>query len=252
MRYPLRQIGACLRGRKRNLHEPGAAADHAAQSLTHQLAKRENLAASELECPARSARVVEHPGHLLGDVVYMDRLETCTPTADQGDCGRTPGERGKSREEMIVWSVHQCTNSRLLGGLFFAPLSPSNQAALVITISKFSFAIAAACCGAGFVQVHAAQNARSLQSETGRIAVENVANRLEHPWGMAFLPDRRLLVRERSGRLRILAKDGKLSGAVPGAPKVFAEGQGGLLDVALDPEFAFCGSVRRNNEGARV
>ncbi len=68
--------------------------------------------------------------------------------------------------------------------------------------------------------------------------VTDVVRGLEHPWGMAFLPDGRLLVTERPGRLRIVDKKGKLSPAVKGVPKVFAQGQGGLLDVALDPQFA--------------
>ncbi len=59
-----------------------------------------------------------------------------------------------------------------------------------------------------------------------------------HPWGLAFLPDGRLLVTERPGRLRIIAKDGHLSAPVGGVPPVVARGQGGLLDVALSPDFA--------------
>ena len=65
-----------------------------------------------------------------------------------------------------------------------------------------------------------------------------VATGLEHPWGMAFLPDGRLLVTERPGRLRIVAADGTLGAPLEGVPAVAATGQGGLLDVALDPEFA--------------
>ncbi len=55
---------------------------------------------------------------------------------------------------------------------------------------------------------------------------------------MAFLPDGRMLVTERVGRLRLVAKDGTLSAPLGGVPKVYAEGQGGLLDVTLDPDFA--------------
>jgi glucose/arabinose dehydrogenase len=61
---------------------------------------------------------------------------------------------------------------------------------------------------------------------------------LVHPWGMDFLPDGRLLVTERPGRLRILQRDGRLSQPLAGTPEVFARGQGGMLDVAVDPEFA--------------
>lgn len=68
--------------------------------------------------------------------------------------------------------------------------------------------------------------------------VVNVAQGLEHAWGMAFLPDNKILVTERPGRLRVVSADGTLSEPVAGLPKVDARGQGGLLDVALDPGFA--------------
>ena len=77
-----------------------------------------------------------------------------------------------------------------------------------------------------------------VQTEAGVITVEEMAHGLDHPWGMAFLPDGRLLVTERVGTLRILGPDGRLSGPVTGTPEVYAEDQGGLLDVALDPEFS--------------
>ncbi len=78
----------------------------------------------------------------------------------------------------------------------------------------------------------------SMESDAGTLDVENVAGGLEHPWGMVFLPDGRALVTERAGRLRVLGTDGGLSGSVEGTPEVYAQGQGGLLDVALDPDFA--------------
>jgi glucose/arabinose dehydrogenase len=76
------------------------------------------------------------------------------------------------------------------------------------------------------------------KSVDGALKVETVASGLEHPWALAFLPDGRILVTERPGRLRIVEKNGKLSAPLAGVPTVFAEGQGGLLDVALDPGFA--------------
>ena len=68
--------------------------------------------------------------------------------------------------------------------------------------------------------------------------IVTVAEGLQNPWGLAFLPDGRMLVTERPGRLRIVSPDGKLSEPVTGLPAVDARGQGGLLDVALDPQFA--------------
>jgi glucose/arabinose dehydrogenase len=77
-----------------------------------------------------------------------------------------------------------------------------------------------------------------IVSEQASFTVELVADGLENPWGMAFLPDGGVLVTERPGRLR-LVRDGALDPEpIEGAPKVFARGQGGLLDVALDPDFA--------------
>ena len=77
-----------------------------------------------------------------------------------------------------------------------------------------------------------------FESSAGRIKVETIASGLSHPWGLAFLPDGRMLVTERAGRLRIVARDGTLSPPVAGVPKVQASGQGGLLDVVLDRDFA--------------
>lgn len=79
---------------------------------------------------------------------------------------------------------------------------------------------------------------RTFPSEQGPVDVITLAVGLEHPWGLAFLPDGRLLVSERPGRLRLVATDGSLSVPLAGTPAVAATGQGGLLDVALDPGFA--------------
>ncbi|HEY3047358.1 MAG TPA: PQQ-dependent sugar dehydrogenase [Polaromonas sp.] len=67
---------------------------------------------------------------------------------------------------------------------------------------------------------------------------ETVAAGLQHPWGLAFLPDGRFLVTERPGRLRVVQADGKLGTPVTGLPEIAAGGQGGLLDVLLDADFA--------------
>lgn len=73
---------------------------------------------------------------------------------------------------------------------------------------------------------------------TGVVEGEVVVRGLEHAWALAFLPDGRILVTERPGRLRIVSREGQLSAAVAGVPAVYARGQGGLLDVAIDPAFA--------------
>jgi len=68
--------------------------------------------------------------------------------------------------------------------------------------------------------------------------VTDVVRGLEHPWGLAFLPEGGMLVTERPGRLRLAGSDGRLSEPLAGVPAVQAGGQGGLLDVALSPGFA--------------
>lgn len=103
---------------------------------------------------------------------------------------------------------------------------------------------------AGFVSIASliftpagAQSRESVSSDTGKFSVETIAEGLSHPWGMALLPDGRLLVTEREGRLRILDQNQQHSAPIQGTPEVFAAGQGGLLDVALDPDFKSNGYV---------
>src|SRR5690606_19857819 len=69
------------------------------------------------------------------------------------------------------------------------------------------------------------------------VRVTTVATGLERPWAIEFLPDRRMLVTERPGRLRVIGTDGTVSEPLDGVPEVFARGQGGLLDIALSPRF---------------
>jgi aldose sugar dehydrogenase len=80
------------------------------------------------------------------------------------------------------------------------------------------------------------QDSNTVVTKSGKIKVEKLAT-LNLPWGMAWLPDGRLLITEKPGQLRIFA-DGKLSEPVTGLPKVEYRGQGGLLDVEVDPDFA--------------
>ena len=77
----------------------------------------------------------------------------------------------------------------------------------------------------------------TVATERGKVRVVTVAQGLQHPWGMAFLPDGRVLVTEKPGRLRIVTAQGKVGAALRGVPAVDADGQGGLLDLALDPDF---------------
>jgi glucose/arabinose dehydrogenase len=80
-------------------------------------------------------------------------------------------------------------------------------------------------------------------AKPSKIKVESFARGLDHPWGMQFLPDGRLLVTERPGRMRLVSKDGKLSAPIDGVPDVAGVGQGGLLDVLLAPDFDKTGTI---------
>jgi aldose sugar dehydrogenase len=79
---------------------------------------------------------------------------------------------------------------------------------------------------------------RRFDSEHYALQVTTIAAGLEHPWGLAFLPDGTMLVTERPGRMRIVAGNGTVLRPLKGVPKVAAVGQGGLLDVTLAPDFA--------------
>ena len=87
-------------------------------------------------------------------------------------------------------------------------------------------------------EAEARQTKAPVPATASRVTVETVANGFVHPWGLQFLPDGRMLVTERPGRLRIVSRDGRLSTPIAGVPGVLAQGQGGLLDVALASDFA--------------
>lgn len=82
-----------------------------------------------------------------------------------------------------------------------------------------------------------ARQARTIETRSGPVQVEVLAQGLQNPWGMAFLDKERMLVTERPGALRVVTLTGEISQPLKGVPKVFARGQGGLLDVALSPDF---------------
>src|SRR5256885_17265511 len=91
---------------------------------------------------------------------------------------------------------------------------------------------------AGLLALSPAANAQTFKSSAGDLKVETVVGGLSHPWALAFLPDGRMLVTERPGRMPIATPDGKLRAPLPGVPKVAASGQGGLHDVLVDRHFA--------------
>lgn len=96
-----------------------------------------------------------------------------------------------------------------------------------------------------FLMVDAAPAAQTNAPQASKSAVKltTVAQGLENPWAMEFLPDGRMLVTEKPGRLRVVEKDGKLGAPIKGVPEVMSGGQGGLLDVALANDFAETGRI---------
>ena len=104
--------------------------------------------------------------------------------------------------------------------------------------------VAAALSVIALVLTPASAAAQTITTEEHALRVVRLVERLEHPWGLAFLPDGRMLVTERAGRLRIVGKDFKLDPQqVQGLPAIAAHGQGGLLDVALHPRHSENGLV---------
>ncbi|MBY5538642.1 PQQ-dependent sugar dehydrogenase [Rhizobium leguminosarum] len=99
-------------------------------------------------------------------------------------------------------------------------------------VSAFHFAAALVLFGAV-----SADAADTVNTQELAVRVDKLADGLEHPWAVEVLPDGAYLVTERPGRMRIV-RDGKVSDPIDGVPKVSARGQGGLMDVALPPDFA--------------
>lgn len=92
--------------------------------------------------------------------------------------------------------------------------------------------------GVNQTPAHPGQTRAPERKSNVAFEVVTVATGLDRPWGMTFLPDGRMLVTERPGRLRVVSKGGTMSAPVAGLPTMDARGQGGLLDIALDPAFA--------------
>lgn len=82
-----------------------------------------------------------------------------------------------------------------------------------------------------------------IESEKQKFGVDTITDKLSNPWGIAFLPDGRILVTERSGEIRIIKDGVLLNEKVKGVPAVYANGQGGLLDIKLHPDYASNGWI---------
>lgn len=87
-----------------------------------------------------------------------------------------------------------------------------------------------------FLSLTALGQKPTVRTDAGDIKIHKIVENLDHPWGMAFLPDGRLIFTERAGTIRIL-KDTVVSAPLQGAPEVWSQGQGGMMDIALHPNF---------------
>jgi len=95
------------------------------------------------------------------------------------------------------------------------------------------------CILLALVPGHPRAQQADVRSTADSVKVDTIAQGLENPWSLAFLPnDEGILITERPGRLRLWTPEKGLSKAIQGTPQVFARGQGGLLDVAIAPDFA--------------
>ena len=118
----------------------------------------------------------------------------------------------------------------------------------ISTVIRFAAVVALVCVSALAVPA----TAQTVSSERHDFRLTAVAEGLEHPWSLAFLPNGDLLVTERPGRLRVI-RQGRLDPQpVKGLPEVSTGGQGGLLDVALHPAFADNGLIYLSYAGASV
>jgi glucose/arabinose dehydrogenase len=102
-------------------------------------------------------------------------------------------------------------------------------------------AVAVLILGALFVP--AVEAAERVETQSGPINVETVAGGLDHPWGLAFLPGGAMIVTERGGAVRLVLADGTVSAPLAGGPRSESWGQGGLLDVVIDPQFETSGRL---------
>ena len=97
----------------------------------------------------------------------------------------------------------------------------------------FGLSLAALSIAAMAANAHA----ETIDSRWATVQVETIAEGLAHPWGLAFLGNGRLLITERPGHMRIVEADGSLGEPIEGLPEIKVRNQGGLLDVALSPDY---------------
>ena len=125
-------------------------------------------------------------------------------------------------------------NAALAVALILAGCGGEQTEAQTVTVKEPSVEIRRA--NAPYEPALPSQTRAPRRSADVAFQVVTVAQELEHPWGLDFLPGGGLIVTERAGRMRIVGPDGAVSAPVKGLPEVDVEGQGGLLDVAVGPD----------------
>jgi glucose/arabinose dehydrogenase len=118
--------------------------------------------------------------------------------------------------------------SRIEGGAFSAPTAKGAGSSPAETEAP----------NTGYKPLLPNQTRAPKPAEATQVEVATVVKGLASPWAMEFLPDGRMIVTEKAGKIRLVAKDGTVGPGLSGVPKVDARGQGGLLDIALSPSFS--------------
>ena len=113
--------------------------------------------------------------------------------------------------------------------------TPRNRRLFFDVVSRLAHFVIIACV---FCDAVSAADSQVLVSEKTNVRVTELASDLEHPWGLAFLPNGAMLITERPGRLRYFHQGELSPRLVKGLPPIHSEGQGGLLDIVLDPQFS--------------
>ena len=112
-----------------------------------------------------------------------------------------------------------------------------------VVLVTASLAIATALAATFLIATSTRGDSASFTSSAGKLEVETIATGLAYPWGLAFLPDGRMIVTEKPGRIRLVTREGQLSPPLAGTPEVWYSGQGGMLDVAVDKSFVQNGTI---------
>lgn len=139
-----------------------------------------------------------------------------------------------------VWEILMKHVRRLIAGTF---LSLGAAALPLVAFAQGQPAETKAANAANQTPAFAGQTRAPQPSQPLRVTKQVVAEGLPHLWAMEFLPDGRMLVTAKAGKMHIISADGKPGPALEGVPKVLAAGQGGLLDVALAPDYAQSGMI---------